>query len=428
MVIQLKYGTQSIPLEVSDKNLINVLDVPISDTKIDEESIILNALKKPIASAQLSQLVKPGETVCIVVSDITRLWQKMYMWLKFIVAELKKGGIKDDDITFLFATGSHNTQTDDESKKVLGNELYNKYKFVSNDCNDKGSFIFMGYTTYGTPVYLNKIAVESDHVVLTGSITYHFLVGWAGGRKSVVPGIAGYETIMHNHGLSLSDVIGKGTLPQIKSGNNKNNPVHEDMLQAASMLNPSFLFNVIIDTNGKVCAAVAGNHIKAFEHGCEIVDKMDRIFIDSLSDVVIASASGYPKDMNLYQSSKSLMNAVEAVKPGGTLILIAKCNDGIGGDDDIKDIIENYSNTFEREKCLRERYSISKYVGYYISDIADKYNLIIVTDLDEKLLKNTNVKVVQTLDAAMNAVNDKYGDNYSLYVIPHSASVMPTLK
>lgn len=426
--VKLKYGKEYVKFELPEENLMEIVE-PNEFTKLGtEDEIIKHALENPIASARLRELVKPGETVCIVISDITRSWQKMSKYLPYIVDELNSAGIKDEDITFLSANGTHRQQTEEEHKILLGEELSKRFKVYDHNSLDKESLEYVGETTYNNKIYINKKALECDHVVITGGIVYHFLVGWGGGKKSILPGISGYDSVMKNHGLSLSPKMGGGVLPCIKCGNIENNPVYEDMLQAASFVRPTFMFNVIMDSNGDICAAVAGNYIKAHEKGCSIVDKKDGVYIKEKADVVIASAGGYPKDINFYQSIKCVMNAVEALKDGGTLIVLSQCSDGLGGDDDVQDMILNYTNLYDREKSLRERYSISKYVGYYMCETAEKYKFILVSDMiDKQVFKNTNIKVVDNLDEALKIA---YGENKNLKttVMPYAANTLPKVR
>lgn len=427
--IAVKYGKNNVDVPVQEKNLLGVLDgneLESSKGKSEEE-IILEALNNPIGSPKLSSLIKPNETVCIVVSDVTRLWQRMNVYLKYIVRELKNAGIKEEDITFLCATGSHRGQTKEEIKALLGEELEN-YRFVNHDCLDNDSLEYVGTTTYNNKIYLNKVALQSDHVILTGGIVYHFLAGYGGGRKSVLPGISSYDTIMTNHHLSLNKELGSGVLPSVKSGNLNGNPMHEDMMEAANFLKPTFIFNSIIGLDGKICAAVAGDYEKAHLEGCKIVAQKDGVPIPELADTVVASAAGFPKDINLYQSIKTIMNAVEALKPGGTMIIMTECSEGLGGDDNVRDLLLNYTNTLDREKSLRETYSISKFVVYYVSDIADKYNVILVSDLDKSFLKNINIKIVKDIGSALDLAYSSHGEDLKTYIMPHASSTFPILE
>ena len=424
---ELKYGRGTVKFSINEKDIIGVIDNKPSTSSKTEEDVIKNALKHPISSPKLKEIVHTGESICIVVPDITRSWQKPFLYLPIIIDELMQAGVKPKDILFISATGSHRNQTEDEYKQLLGDTLYGKYKIIDHDCNDKDNMVYLGKTSFGTPVSINKKAMECDHIIITGGIVYHFLVGWSGGKKSILPGIAAYETIMANHGLALNETLGDGTRSEIKCGNITNNPVHLDMQEATAMVNPCFMFNVIMDSNGNISAAVAGNYIKAHEQGRKYVDKSDSMDISEKADLVIATAGGYPKDINFYQSSKLILNSREAVKEGGTLIALTQCSEGLGGDDDVRSILASYDNLIEREKSLRDRYTISKHVGCLACETAQTFNLILVSNLDPKFLKNTGIKIVKTIGEALNLTYEEKGRNLKTYIMPHGANTLPKL-
>jgi nickel-dependent lactate racemase len=266
--------------------------------------------------------------------------------------------------------------------------------------------------------------MEYDHVVLAGAIIYHFLAGWSGGRKCVLPGISSYETVMANHGLTLKPERGAGVYPEVRSGNTDNNPMHLDMVEAASFVRPTFLFNVVM-AEGRIAGAVAGNYISAHEKGCKMVDAIDGVLVGEKADVVVASAGGSPKDINLYQSIKTLVNAREATKPGGSIIIMTEAIEGLGGDQDVQDMILNYDTVLEREDALRANYSISKYVGFYFCETADQYDLILVSSIAPDLLKRANIKIVKTLEEAIELVYRKKGKDLKFHVMPHGANTLP---
>lgn len=424
---ELKQGRGTVKFSIFEKDVIGVLDNnPSTDSKTEEE-VIKEALQNPISSPKLYEIAHTGEKICIVIPDITRIWQKTSVYLPFIVDELLRAGIMAEDILFVSATGSHRHQTEDEYKQLLGDKLYGKYNIIDHDCNDKGNLIYLGETSFGTPVSINKKAMECDHIIITGGIVYHFLVGWSGGKKSILPGIASYETIMANHSLSLNENLGDGTRSEIRCGNIANNPVHLDMEEATALVTPSFMFNVIMDSHGNISQAVAGNYLKAHEQGRKYVDTSDSINIKEKADLVIATAGGYPKDINFYQSSKLLMNSREAVKKGGTIIALTECSEGLGGDDDVKSVLANYSTLLEREKSLRKCYSISKHVGCLFCETAQIFDLILVSNLDPKSLENTGIKIVRTIDKALSLVYTKKGKNLRTYIMPHGANTLPKL-
>ncbi|MTI67764.1 MAG: nickel-dependent lactate racemase [Firmicutes bacterium] len=424
--IKLKYGQEKVKISIPENNLLGILESNECDENETEEEIILKALENPIASARLRDLVNSNERVCIVVSDITRAWQKMNRYLSYIVNELNNGGVKDEDILFISSTGSHRKQTEKEHRMLLGDKLYERVEIIDHDCNDKDNLIHLGTTSFKTPVEINKKALECDHIILTGAIVFHLLVGWGGGKKSILPGISSYESIMKNHSMSLNSNIGEGSNPNTRCGNITNNPIHEDMLEAASFVRPTFMFNVIMNSKGNIGHAVAGNYIKAHEAGCEIVDKKDGVKIKQKADMVIATAGGYPKDINLYQTSKTLINAKEAVKEGGTIIILSQCSEGFGNKP-IENMIRNYETVLEREKAIRDDYSIAKYIGYFISEVADKYNLILVSDLEQELMKNANVKVVKSVDEALDITYKEKGNNLKTYIMTQGANTLPRL-
>lgn len=423
--IDLKYGDSKMKLEYEEKNLIKVLDSnPLADQRT-EEQIIQDALANPIASARLKELVRAGQSVCIVIPDSTRLWQKSGLYLPFIVDELTEAGVKDEDILFLSATGTHRRQSQEEHDALLGPKLAGRFKVVDHDSLDEDNMVYLGTTTYGTPVKVNRMALDCDHIILAGGIVYHFLAGFAGGRKYVLPGISSYETVMKNHALSLSENFGGGTDPRVRSGNLGDNPIHLDMQEAASFVRPTFIFNVIMGATGNIAAAVAGNYIMAHAEGCKMVDAIDGSPITDQADLVVATAGGFPKDINLYQTVKTVINTREAAKRGGSIIILSECRDGVGGNEDVQKMILGYDSMEAREKALRDDYSISKFVAYYLCETAVLFDLILVTSIDPELLKKANIKAASTLDEALEMVYKKNGKDLSLYVMPHGANTLP---
>jgi nickel-dependent lactate racemase len=424
--IALKYGNEEMTLNIAEKNILQVIESnPVTFDKTETE-IIQAALEAPIGSARLANLVEKGERVCVVIPDITRAWQRTNLYLPFVIEELKRGGVRDEDILFICALGTHRPQTAEEHRLLLGPELADRFQVIDHNCNDQENLVYCGKTSFGTPVWLNKIAMECDHLVLTGGIVYHFLAGWSGGKKYVLPGISSYETVMKNHALSLNPTRGLGPHPNVRSGNDDTNLIHLDMLEAASFAKPTFLFNVVT-AEGRIAGAVAGHYQAAHDKGRELVDAIDGVTIQGKADLVIASAGGSPKDVNLYQSIKTLINAREATKPGGTMIILTESPEGLGGNAEVQDMILGYDTVLEREDALRADYSISKYVGYYFCESADKFDLLLVSSLDSNLLKKANITIVKTLDEALELVYAKRGKDLKTHIMPHGANTLPRL-
>jgi len=420
----MKYGRAEVNIQPEADNFLGLIKSKGLGFKKPEGEIILEALENPIGSRSLRDIVKPGETVCIVISDTTRAWQKMNFYLPYIVHELNVAGVGDEYITFLCATGSHRPQTKEEHRALLGEKLADRFEVIDHDCRNEANLVKLGTTSFGTPVIVNRIAVESDHIFLTGAIIFHDLAGWGGGKKSILPGICAYESIMANHALSLNPGIGEGINPNVRCGNVDGNPVHMDMLEAAAFVKPSFLFNVIINEHGNIGKAVAGDYIKAHEVGRRLVDEADSAYIEKKADLVVASAGGYPKDIDLYQASKALINAKEAVKEGGIIILFAECIEGFGGRE-VQMIMEDFSDNYSREKALRESFSIAKYTGYLITLIAERFNVILVSSIDPKQLESSGIRGVSSIQEALNMAKHIKGGSLSVYFMPIAANTLP---
>jgi nickel-dependent lactate racemase len=423
---KMKYGSGEVNIQIDENNFFGYVQSQDMMEEKSEASIVLEALDNPIGSQRLRKLVRPGETVCIIISDITRAWQKPHLYLPYIIKELNESGTKDEDITFICATGSHRGQSEEEHKILLGEKLAKRFLIVDHDCRDNESLMNIGTTSFGTPVTINKIALKCDHIVLTGAIVFHDLVGWGGGKKSILPGISAYESIMANHKLSLNPNLGEGTNYLVRCGNVVNNPVHLDMLEAAAFVKPTFLLNVIIDEAGNIVKAVAGDYVKAHEAGQKMVDEADSFYIKEQADIVLVSAGGYPKDIDFYQASKALINAKEAVKKDGVIILLAKCSEGFGGKE-VQQMLEEFSDNYSREKSLRENFSIAKYTGYLIAEIAETYNVVLVSSLNSKLLGNANIKAAVDVNEALNLAIQQKGIDAKIYIMPNGANILPRL-
>lgn len=426
----MKFGKNKMEFDFPEEHVLSVikpnkLDVP----DLSQENIVKKAIENPIESARLSEIVKVGDTVCVVVPDLTRAWQSPHIYVPPIIEELNKGGVKDEDILIISATGSHRFQTEEEFKQLVSEKIYDRVKIIDHDCKDEENIVYVGTTTRGTPVKVNKKALECDHIVLTGGAVFHFLAGYGGGRKYILPGITSYETIMKNHSYSLNEGLGSGSNPNVKSGKfDETNPIHSDMLEAASFVRPTFILNVVVDANKKITHAFSGNYIKAHERACEVVDAVDGVYIDNKAEMVIASACGFPKDINLYQTSKTIFNAVEAIEDDGVMIIVSECCESFGSAA-TEHVIKDFDNMLDREKDVRADYSIGAFIGYLECEYAEKYNFILVTDMDPELLSTTNIKVVNTIDKALDlAYKIKGTKDLRTYMMPYGANTLPKLK
>ena len=234
---------------------------------------------------------------------------------------------------------------------------------------------------------------------------------------------------MHNHSYSMNEGMGSGTNPETRSGNMvEENIIHMDMMEAAGIVKPLFIMNVVVDGNKQITHAFSGDYIKAHEAACQVVKEMDTVAIDQKADMVIASASGYPKDINFYQTTKTVLNAVEAVKDHGTMIIVAENIEGFGSKD-TEYIVTQFTDMLSREKDIREKYTIGKFLGYRPLEIAENVNFILVTSMDEKLFENTRISVVPTIDEAIDLGKAKMGlEDPSMIIMHYGANTLPIIE
>ena len=294
------YGKGTQKVDLPEEHIIYDLHGKEVAVEKDIAAAALKAIRNPIDSKPLAEIVKPGEKIAIVVSDETRLCYT------------------DQFLPVIVQT--HRAQTPEEDILVLGEAMVKRFRVHQHDCRDKSNLVYKGTTSRGNKVYINKIVANADKIIATGAVTLHPMAGFGGGRKAIVPGVAGLETINRNHVLALAEKPGDGCNPDVTTAKLEGNPFHEDLMECVEFVNPDFLLNVVLTSEGGLYEVVAGNWKTAFYQGCKDLLEISGIPVKEQADVVIASGGGYPKDINLYQGTKSHMNVDVAVKPGGIAI------------------------------------------------------------------------------------------------------------
>lgn len=423
-----KYGktTQSVTLEES--SVIQILESDFTSSVTDVREAVFAAIRNPVGCKPLKDTIHKGDSVCILVSDITRAWTKTCEYLPPVIEELNNNGIPDEDIFVIVATGTHRNNSEEEIKVILGEDLAGRLKVYAHDAFSKEDNVFMGTTKRGTPVYLDKRAVNADKVILTGGITPHLFAGFGGGRKSVMPGISGVETINHNHVLALTDEKGGGINPETCLAKVEGNRVSEDMCDVCAFLNPCFLINSIMDSDGNFAAIVAGHWYDAWYAGTQFVMKQQGVQAQGKSDIVITSGGGYPMDMNLYQGMKSFVPAEMVLKDNGVLIAVLECED-IAEPPVFFDCFK-YDDLKVMEQDVRDHFSIPFYVAFYVCCVAKKYTVILVTKEENfaEVRKTGAVPVASLPEAvklAESVMKQQGRENCTYSIIPYGFTTIP---
>lgn len=416
----LKYGKTDIEFEINGCKSIKYLN----ETQIEEIKDIklefLNSMKNCINSPELNNILTKDDKVTIVVSDITRFWMRQDIIVPLLVDYLCDIGIPYENIVIVIGVGTHRFQTEDELKTLVTNDIYTKVKVINHDC-DADDLIYLGDTSRKTPIWVNPFAVNRK-VITIGGVVHHLMAGFGGGRKSILPGISGRKTISKNHIHALSPDMPKSN-PLIGTGALENNPLNEDMIEGALMVNPCFGINIIVNTKSKHCKIICGNFIDSWKESCEIVQEYFGVPIEKKADIAIVSCGGYPKDISLYQATKTIFNANLCVKENGTIIFLAKCPEGGGADEFFGWKKSLVKGTLVED--LRKDFTISGYIFFALCEVCQSKNVIMLTDIDKETLADMNIKGYTDMNLLLNDVDF---NNKDVYIMPYGGNTVPFIK
>jgi nickel-dependent lactate racemase len=417
--VWLPYGKTDVCVRIPARNLlgsINPKELPgASNAKAEVE----RALSTPIGSKKLSEVAKPESRVAIVVDDATRHAPSDVMILP-VLAELNAAGVKDENVTVVFGCGTHRAVTADEAAKLIGEEACKRVKTVSHDCKAT-DLVYVGTTkSHGNKVYVNRIFAEADVKVLLGDVGFHYYAGYGGGRKSVLPAVAGEATIKHNHAMLLHANARTGVLDE--------NPVHEDMTQAAKLAKVDFIVNTISNAKCEIVKAFAGNLEQAFLEAVKAVDEMYRVTVDRRADIVVASPGGYPADMNLFQAYKALDNALAVVKRGGVVVLVAECAEG-HGNEVFYDWMKRFGELKAVEREIKRNFVLGGHKAYYLLKALQNHQVILVSSLPDYYAANIfKLKTARAVNDALNEAFRIAGSASRVWTMPYGNYLLPEVK
>jgi nickel-dependent lactate racemase len=408
-----KFAQDRISFSVPDKNVKAVLRRKDFDSAGGFPLTVERALENPVGTPRLREIIaqRKARSVVIVVNDITRPtpYDKI---LPPLMSEIRSAGIADDQVTLLIANGIHREQTADESRAMYGEEICERHRVV-NHCPDR-DLVSLGTLRDGFEVQVNRLIKESDIVITTGVIGLHYIAGYSGGRKSIIPGTAGRAAITATHAL-MAD-------PRACLGNIKDNPVNDLLLEGGRRAGVDFIVNVITDDSKQIAAAVAGDMEKAWLKGVAICQKAILCNLESPADIVIAGCGGYPKDINLYQAQKALESSVQAVREGGVIILVAGCQEGLG-----EDTFARWVNEAQTPEDIKQRFmndfELGGHKAYAICRTLEKCQVVLVSCLDQATVEKTFMVHRSTVEEALEYAYRQVGENPAIVVMPEAPTI-----
>ncbi len=416
--VTFKYGKTTVDFQIPSDNLLGDLKMAKLPAIANPKEAILQALRAPIDSPALKDILQPNQTVAIIVNDTTRV-ANTSVFMPILLDEINQAGIPDKNISLIFALGTHRAMTNEEMLSEVGKEAFERLEKYNPDCKDNSQFTEIGHTSYGTPVRFFKKALEADHIICTGSVVHHFFAGFGGGRKAIFPGISHYETVRKNHSLMLE--------PGVAIGKLHGNPIYEDQMQGVKMHPPSFLLNVVLNEKKEFLGIFAGNYITAHLKACEMVDEAYGVQIDKEADLVIATCGGYPKDINVYQLQKTMDNAHCAVREGGVVILFGECIEG-SGSTTYEQLMDRCHSPKAVEDDIRADFQIGAHKAYSVTRLMNKAKFILVSSLSPELAEKLLFTPARDFEHAMQLAKTIVGDNPTIHLMPQGSLTVPRLK
>jgi len=388
---------------------------------VNPQMLISAALDAPLGTPRLEEIVRPGEKVVIVTSDITR-YTGSPLYLPLLVERLQRAGVILDKVEIVVALGIHRQQTVEEHRLILG-PLFGHVRIVDHDCDDQAQLIELGTTSTGLSVQINRRVAEADRVIVTGTVGLHYFAGFGGGRKGLVPGVASRATCMATHFAIFNPPEVGGKQPLATTGNLDGNPVHAAILEAARMVEPDFLFNTVLAPDKSLVGAFAGDLEVAHLAACDLARSIYTVPLAQPAELAVISCGGHPKDINFIQAHKALDYGARALVPGGTLILLAACPDGFGNPT-FADWLR-YRDLNEFEQALRARYEINGQTALATLEKAQRYRVILVSGFSAEETALLGMEKAESLDRALEMAYERLPETARTVVIPDGGTILP---
>lgn len=419
--IRLPYGKEHIDFTVDEKKINGVLrsNADRFSAEDTQENIVKGSLEHPVDSPRLSVLARNARRVLVITSDHTRPVPSG-ITIPLLLQEIRRFN-PAVEIKILIATGLHRKTTHDELLNKFGPEILEREDIVIHDSRDPKSLVFKGTLPSGGELWLNSLVDWADLITAEGFIEPHFFAGFSGGRKSILPGIAGEKTVLANHCAQF--IANENS----RTGILENNPIHRDMQAAARKAGLKFILNVVLDGDKRIIKSLSGDPVAAHREGCRFVAGLSKVSAVP-SEIVVVTNGGYPLDQNVYQSVKGMSAAEMTVKPGGVIIMIAACEDGHGGESFYRWFSESSGpeEVAERIAAIPMNATISdQWEAQVLARILVRYKVIMVAAPGvAQIIRNMHMEYAPSLDEALAMAYKMTSADAKITVIPDGVSLV----
>ncbi len=416
--MKLKYGRKELEFEIESSRVVDTLKANEKAGLADPLRAVEKSLKEPVGTAPLVELLAAEEIndLVIIVNDVTRYTPYSYM-MPPLLKTISEAGIKKEQVTFIVATGVHSPHSAEQNREIFGEELDNNYKFIHHDCDQ--DLVDLGKLSTGNQLKINKKVAEADFLITTGVILPHYMAGFSGGRKSILPGVAGRDSIENNHSMMV-DVI--EDQPELED-----NPISKEMFEAVEKVGVDFILNVVTNSTREIVQVAAGDYRQAWESGIAESAEMYHLPLEEKAEAAIVSSGGFPRDINIYQAQKALDHADHAVKKGGTIIWVAECSEGYG-EERFEKWMDQAQKPADNIARIKKKFLIGGHKAFAISKVAAEKEIILISNLSRERTENIFAKKMETIQKAVDYLETKYQGDYSAYIMPQGSLTVPVVK
>ena len=421
MLIDLEYGREGLAIELPDDLSVDVIEPTLNPGLDDERASFIAALREPVGAPPLREVVRGADTVGIVFSDITRPApsERMIPWLLEEIEDL----IAPERITLFNALGLHRQNTREELGRIITPEAAQHYRVVNPDPWDESTLAELGRYEDGLRILVNREYLECSRRILTGFIEPHFFAGFSGGGKSVLPGLAGEETVLHNHNAAM---IGH---PQAAWGVTAGNPIFEDCRRVGLLTKPHFIANTSINRSRRITGVFAGDLTAAHDRGCEFVRRSAMQPVAEAYDVVVTTNGGYPLDLNLYQTVKGMSAAAQIVKPGGAIVCAAECCEGLPDHGNFRDMLARRGSPAELLEMIEAPgfLEFDQWEVQVLAMLLTKADIYLCSSLTDEETRGAHLAPCRDVAAQVVELAGRIGPEARVAVLPQGPQTIPYL-
>jgi len=419
MKTNLDYGADGLVLEVPDGCNTEVVDIKPAAALPDADQAVREALGRPAGSAPLEELARGKRAACVVVSDMTRPVPNRTL-LPPILASLKRAGLEREHVTILIATGLHRPMTSQEIAELLGNEIAAGYRVVNHLSRDPATNVHVGETSSGAPVWLDKTYVASDLRILTGLVEPHLMAGYSGGPKAVGIGLSTLDTIRHLHGPRIMEH------PKTRAGQIQGNQLQRELHEVTNLAPPAFTVNVTLSRERQITGVFAGDMEKAHRNAIDFIESYARVKVAHEFDIVVTTNAGAPLDINFYQCVKGLHTGACIVRKGGTILMAARCPEGLGSDEFAR-LMVSFPSVEQAMSAIMDPkfFELDQWAVELVCQTRRKAEVLFYTEgVPAGTLSKCLVTPVPSMDEGLRMALEEHGSQAHVAIIPKGPYVV----